>query len=120
MGETTDDRAIRRNRGGPQDRSPYGVWLTADGRELLFDRRYRPLLERQPGRPATAADPLEWVAAIVEERWLYSDADSPKSAAPGAAAARRRCAAALAAFEAGDPLDPKLFVAGRSVPRDHQ
>lgn len=51
---------------------PYGVWQAADGREVLFNRRYIPLFERRPGGPVTAADPAEWVL-FVRQAWFYND-----------------------------------------------
>ena len=33
---------------------PYGMWTVADGRQVLFNRNYRPILERYPGAPAKA------------------------------------------------------------------
>ena len=43
---------------------PYGGWTTADGREVLFDRSYWPILERRRVAPAKAARPSEWVEDI--------------------------------------------------------
>jgi hypothetical protein len=40
---------------------PYGKWTCADGREVLFNRSYYPILQRYPGGPVSAADPNEWV-----------------------------------------------------------
>jgi hypothetical protein len=39
---------------------PYGRWICADGREVLFNRYYEPTWERT-GRSAKRADPKEWV-----------------------------------------------------------
>jgi hypothetical protein len=33
---------------------PYGMWTCADSRQVLFNRRYRPILERRPGQPVRA------------------------------------------------------------------
>jgi hypothetical protein len=52
---------------------PYGVWLCADGREVLFDRKYHPMRERFPGQGPRLADPSEWVNWC-GQRWLYLDA----------------------------------------------
>ena len=56
---------------------PYGCWTCADGREVLFNRRYVPLFERRPGGPVSAADPAEWVQ-FVRQSWFYSGQDSEK------------------------------------------
>jgi hypothetical protein len=52
---------------------PYGRWTCADGREVLFNRQYRPLWSRRPGEMAVAAHRGEWVAGIVEEGHYYDD-----------------------------------------------
>ena len=52
---------------------PYGVWRTVDGREVMFDRKYRPMWQRQAGGRATPADPAEWVQRIAEQQWLWED-----------------------------------------------
>ena len=45
----------------PLDRRLYGLWRCSDGREILFNRGYRPLWERRPGQPVKMANPKEWV-----------------------------------------------------------
>src|SRR5260221_14513443 len=55
---------------------PYGCWTCADGREVLFNRRYVPIYERRPGEPARVADHDEWVP-WTEQRWLFTDRDAP-------------------------------------------
>lgn len=67
-------------------RIPYGVWTCPDGREVLFDRQYRPMLQRQDGDPATPADPDEWVQSIASERWLWTSA-TPRREREAAASA---------------------------------
>jgi hypothetical protein len=41
---------------------PYGKWTCADGREVLFNRQYHPILERQSDLAVRTANPSEWVA----------------------------------------------------------
>ena len=43
-------------------RLPYGQWVTADGREVLFNRRYVPIWQRHPGQAAEAIEPqhIDW------------------------------------------------------------
>ena len=53
--------------------TPYGVWRCADGREVLFNREYRPIWERLPDGTVRAADPCEWVRFIVNHRWFFDD-----------------------------------------------
>src|SRR5262245_40469129 len=51
---------------------PYGIWTCADGRQVIFNRDYIPILERYPGQACRAANPSEWVD-WVEQRWFYND-----------------------------------------------
>jgi hypothetical protein len=54
-------------------RLPYGKWTCPDGREVLFNRDYKPILERMPGQPAKPADPTEWVDNIQQgdsTKWI--------------------------------------------------
>jgi hypothetical protein len=57
---------------------PYGLWTCADGREVLFNRYYRPSHERYPGQPARSADPIEWVPWKQQE-WFFNDGNAPVS-----------------------------------------
>ena len=57
-------------------RCPYGIWTCADGREVLFNRAYWPILERRPGKPAKPANPNEWVEWI-EQDYYFDDGNSP-------------------------------------------
>ena len=34
---------------------PYGAYVCADGRQVLYDRHYKPIWQRRPGQPATVA-----------------------------------------------------------------
>ncbi|MCL1863617.1 MAG: hypothetical protein FWF78_08630 [Defluviitaleaceae bacterium] len=59
---------------------PYGRWVCSDGREVLFNRFYEPIWERnaninnnQPFR----ADPHEWIENIVEAVSYYDDGSPP-------------------------------------------
>lgn len=52
---------------------PYGRWTCPDGRQVLFDRRYRPMWQRSPDGFVSHADPSEWVS-YAEETWFYDDA----------------------------------------------
>jgi hypothetical protein len=56
----------------PRWRWPYGIWVCDDGREVLFDRHYRPIFERRLGQPVTAADSREWVH-WKDQQWFYDD-----------------------------------------------
>lgn len=52
---------------------PYGRWTCPNGRQVLFDRRYHPMWQRQPNGSVTPADPAERISFIHEE-WFYEDA----------------------------------------------
>jgi hypothetical protein len=38
-----------------------GMWTCADGRQVLFNRYYRPIYERHPGQRGRPVDRDEWV-----------------------------------------------------------
>jgi hypothetical protein len=54
-------------------RLPYGVWQTASGIEVTFNRRYQPLYARLAGEPAAAVDSGGWIGDIVLTTFLYRD-----------------------------------------------
>jgi hypothetical protein len=56
---------------------PYGKWTCADGREVLFNRFYKPILQRMPGSSPEDADPTERVLWIKQE-WFYDDRTADK------------------------------------------
>ena len=72
---------------------PYGLWRTAGGREILFDRRYKPLVERHSTGSPSLASPIEWVTDIVHQEWFYDDGtpEPAKYAAAYAALERWQC-----------------------------
>lgn len=67
-------------------RCPYGIWTCRDGREVLFNRMYWPILERpSPSLPARPADPNEWVHWIEQEHF-FNDGNPPwATGSPGKA-----------------------------------
>src|SRR5262245_31093525 len=81
------------NRAQAQDRRddwefmvPYGKWTCADGREVLHNRAYRPILEKYPGQPARAARSGEWVKDASEGT---QDLDASEGARRSASVAPR-------------------------------
>jgi hypothetical protein len=52
---------------------PYGMWTCADGREVLFNRSYKPIWQRRPDQLAERADLNEWVKEIKKQEWFYDD-----------------------------------------------
>jgi hypothetical protein len=86
---------------------PYGIWRCADGREVLFNRRYRPLMSRYPGQMAQEADPMEWID-WVDQQWFYCNnapwwSGDPISRKAGKET-RKRCEKALQDFWDGRPV----------------
>ncbi len=51
------------------DGLPYGLWVCANDRELLFDRNYCALWQRSPGGPVTRADPTEFVDWVQQDHF---------------------------------------------------
>ena len=58
---------------------PYGIWVCANGRQVMFNRDYTPILERRPGQPVRIANPHEWVE-WVEQIWFWADSTPPYEA----------------------------------------
>ena len=86
-------------------RCPYGKWTCADGREVIFNREYWPILSRGPGEKAKPADPNEWVQ-WKEQDFYFDDGNSPWQRRQRVAAhTLARCNRALA--EWGFPALPK-------------
>ena len=57
---------------------PYGFWRTGSGETVVYDRRYQPRFSWPANGPVRKDDPKRWVKDIVEQRWFYSDATSPR------------------------------------------
>ena len=53
---------------------PYGKWTCADGRQVLFNRGYRPILQRMPDGSTSRADWCEGVDYVADEHF-YDDGD---------------------------------------------
>jgi hypothetical protein len=71
-----EDEAPRSGTWSARSKLLYGIWKTASGDEVLFDRKYRPRWRRKPDGIVTAADPGEWIDNIVQESWFYTDSAS--------------------------------------------
>jgi hypothetical protein len=54
---------------------PYGLWTCADGREVLFNRAYRPIWERVNGvtKRGDEKERVKWV----KQKWFFDDGTSP-------------------------------------------
>lgn len=79
-------------------RLPYGVWRCADGREVLFNRRYNPIWQRHANGLAMLADPYEMVP-FVDQEWFFRDSNPPWDCPE----TLRRCHAVLRAWKL--PID---------------
>jgi len=78
---------------GLRHKLPYGKWTCAGGREVLFNRDYKPIWQRRLGGPTEAADPLEWVN-FTKQEWFYDDNSKPWKHL----AAHKRCNQVLLAW----------------------
>lgn len=76
-------------------RLPYGLWTCSDGREVLFNRDYKPIWQRRPGEAASAADRDEQVP-YVDQKWFYGDHSAPWLKGREGRTALARCDAVLA------------------------
>jgi hypothetical protein len=76
----------------------YGKWTITTGREVIYNRRYRPIWERtsanEPWNPANIA---EWVHDIEKQEWFYHD---------GHRESQKTRLASKAMQELGIPLPP--------------
>jgi hypothetical protein len=55
---------------------PYGKWTCENGREVIFNREYQPILQRRDG-VLSYADRGEWVEDIVKAEMYYDDGCDP-------------------------------------------
>src|SRR5262245_43310173 len=74
---------------------PYGMWTCADGREVLFNRSYWPILERGKDLAVRAAKPGEWIPHC-EQEWFFDDSNPPWSGHSNGAETLARINAVLA------------------------
>jgi hypothetical protein len=51
---------------------PYGKWTCEDGREVLFNRYYKPIWQRAADGTVSRASRDEWVKWLKQE-WFYDD-----------------------------------------------
>jgi hypothetical protein len=70
LGYHTSDNLLRFN-------WPYGRWVCCDGRVVLFNRKYQPIIERRTnGGWQQSGDPFEWVRNIEHEDWFAFDGNA--------------------------------------------
>ena len=59
-----------------RDALPYGKWTCADGREVLFNRDYKPIWQRTADGRVSEAEASERVP-YEEQEWFYDDNNRP-------------------------------------------
>lgn len=99
VGKTIQDR-LRRN-------LPYGMWTCADGREILYNRHYKPIWQRYPNKPAERANINEWVEHITKQIYFFNDYDMPWYDFSKSRAARSRVERVLTDFLCGNAITEK-------------
>jgi hypothetical protein len=57
---------------------PYGKWICRDGREVMFNRAYIPILEKRPGEAYKVARAGEWVRYF-RSAMFYDDGTRDKA-----------------------------------------
>jgi hypothetical protein len=69
----------------------YGKWTTANGREVVYNRRYRPIWHRlSAGEPWSRAEYAEFVRDIVGHEWFYNDGHGERQKVRRATESTRR------------------------------
>jgi hypothetical protein len=81
---------------------PYGMWTCQDGREVLFNRQYKPIWQRINGT-VTQADLKEFVH-WTKQGWFFDDSRKNIHTPAG----QRGLDAVLTAFKAGKPVTTPL------------
>jgi len=83
-----------------KDVLPYGMYITADGTEVLFDRHYEPMYARDAnGDNVQRAS--GFVENVVKQVWFYNDTNSLMNSSE----ARLRSEKALVSFVIGDAIN---------------
>jgi hypothetical protein len=52
---------------------PIGLWITSDGRQILFSADYQPIWQRHRDGTVAAADPFEWIKGIIRREHFFDD-----------------------------------------------
>lgn len=87
---------------------PYGVWDREDGSQVLFDRNYVPQLERGADGGNVRIPVPVWVG-WASQQWFWGGgplAFPSVRKLPATSKARQHGEAVVAAFVAGEPIDP--------------
>lgn len=83
---------------------PYGMWRQADGREVIFNRQYIPMFERNGGGGVRKI--LEYCRINFEEEHFFRDdaTHNPREAGEKGKASSSRCIDILIAFLCSEDL----------------
>jgi len=79
---------------------PYGMYITADGTEILFDRHYDPMYARD-AKGDNVQRASGFVENVVKQVWFYND----KHSLMNSSEARLRSEKALVLFVIGDAVN---------------
>ena len=83
-----------------KDVLPYGMYITADGTEVLFDRHYDPMYARD-AKGDNVQRASGFVENVVKQVWFYNDTNSLMNSSE----ARLRSEKALVSFVIGDAIN---------------
>jgi hypothetical protein len=83
-----------------KDVLPYGMYITADGTEVLFDRHYEPMYARD-AKGDNVQRASGFVENVVKQVWFYDD----KHSLMNSSEARLRSEKALVSFVIGDAVN---------------
>lgn len=78
-GNNRKEWAATLTHGGIRKYLPYGMWMTAAGEWVLFNRRYQPFMTRSPDGKISGCDPERWVADIVICYYFFYDGCTPNN-----------------------------------------
>jgi hypothetical protein len=82
-----------------RERLPYGVYVGADGRETLYNRKYQPMMTRASVNDLpTPCKPDEWIQHV-GQAWFFHDGNSPFHAGKKHRDSQRRCENVLISFD---------------------
>jgi hypothetical protein len=56
---------------------PYGLYFTRDGRVVLYNRKYQPIMQLAKG-VVSRCEPTEWIEGICAQFCFYNDSTSPR------------------------------------------
>jgi hypothetical protein len=88
-----------------RERLPYGVYVGADGRETLYNRKYQPMLTRASVNDYPMPLSRDTRIRYVGQAWFYHDGNSPFHVGKEHKATRQRCENVLISFNNQEPIN---------------